>query len=136
MCILLLASRGLPIMSFIWIYCLINFYSVDMKSESQQAARQLHRLFNELSPGLFLEVSQGKDHSSSTSSTDTTLSKFGGWSDLSLVDLNRVLYRCVPEECADGGGGYNIPRFGDMKYCGLAGERLALAFALTVFNQF
>jgi len=44
-------------------------------------------------------------------------------SDLSLIDLNRVLYRCHEEEEKEGWGGgvYEIPGFGKFVYCGLQG---------------
>ncbi|KAL3209219.1 hypothetical protein MRX96_009219 [Rhipicephalus microplus] len=42
---------------------------------------------------------------------------------LTLSDLNRVLFRCDVEECAEdrGGSAYNFPRFGSLVYCGLQG---------------
>ena len=42
---------------------------------------------------------------------------------MTLDDLNRVMYRCHQEEADDGHGfgAYNIPRYGDMVYCGLQG---------------
>ena len=44
-------------------------------------------------------------------------------SKLSLTDLNRILYRCDPEEKDDGNGGgvYVLPHVGAMTYCGLQG---------------
>ncbi|KAK8737367.1 hypothetical protein OTU49_004452 [Cherax quadricarinatus] len=44
-------------------------------------------------------------------------------SNLTLVDLNRVLYRCEEEEKDEGrgSGAYNIPNSGPMVYCGLQG---------------
>ncbi|CAF1026829.1 unnamed protein product [Didymodactylos carnosus] len=42
---------------------------------------------------------------------------------LSLIDLNRVLYRCSPEEIADENDFdvYGIPEHGKLNYCGLQG---------------
>ena len=42
---------------------------------------------------------------------------------LSLSDLNRVLYRADPEEQDDGNGGgvYVLPDTGPLVYCGLQG---------------
>ena len=44
--------------------------------------------------------------------------------DLSLSDLNRVLYRADPEERDDGNGGgvYVLPDTGPLVYCGLQGQ--------------
>ena len=43
---------------------------------------------------------------------------------LSLSDLNRVLYRADPEERDDGNGGgvYVLPDTGALVYCGLQGQ--------------
>lgn len=43
---------------------------------------------------------------------------------LSLSDLNRVLYRSDPEEQDDGNGGgvYVLPDTGPFVYCGLQGQ--------------
>ena len=45
---------------------------------------------------------------------------------LSLCDLNRVLYRADPEERDDGNGGgvYVLPDTGALVYCGLQGKIL------------
>ena len=45
---------------------------------------------------------------------------------LSLSDLNRVLYRADPEERDDGNGGgvYVLPETGALVYCGLQGRDL------------
>ena len=43
--------------------------------------------------------------------------------DMSLNDLNRVLYRCDGEEKDDGKGfgAYDVPGHGPLAYCGLQG---------------
>lgn len=41
--------------------------------------------------------------------------------ELSLLDLNYVLYRCVQEESEDGGGTYHLDGYGSLKYAGLQG---------------
>ena len=42
-------------------------------------------------------------------------------SDLSLIDLNFVLFRCNHEEVDDiGGGAYDLPIVGKINYCGIA----------------
>lgn len=46
---------------------------------------------------------------------------------LSLTDLNMLLYRCDFEEQEDGGGCYNISNFGPLKYAGLQGFLSVLA---------
>lgn len=45
------------------------------------------------------------------------------FSDLNLIDLNIVLYRCGAEESdiTPGHGAYNIPGYGEILYCGLEG---------------
>ncbi|CAG8464281.1 8825_t:CDS:10 [Acaulospora morrowiae] len=49
------------------------------------------------------------------------------FSDLNLVDLNIVLYRCAGEEMdTTGHGVYNIPDFGEIPYSGLEGFMSAL----------
>uniref|UniRef100_UPI00398F3654 glycogen debranching enzyme-like n=1 Tax=Pristiophorus japonicus TaxID=55135 RepID=UPI00398F3654 len=48
-------------------------------------------------------------------------------SDITLADLNLLLYRCDFEEQEDGGGCYNIPNFGPLKYGGLQGIISVLA---------
>lgn len=46
---------------------------------------------------------------------------------LSLAELNQVLYRCEAEEREDGGGCYDVPRWGPLKYAGLQGLMSVLA---------
>ncbi|XP_067892976.1 glycogen debranching enzyme isoform X1 [Heterodontus francisci] len=48
-------------------------------------------------------------------------------SDLTLADLNLLLYRCDYEEQEDGGGCYGVPNFGPLKYAGLQGFISVLA---------
>ncbi|KAK3584948.1 hypothetical protein CHS0354_009632 [Potamilus streckersoni] len=50
-------------------------------------------------------------------------------SHLTLAELNIVLYRCDPEEKADGNGfgAYHVPGVSDMVYCGLRGVMSMLA---------
>ena len=55
---------------------------------------------------------------------------------LSLSDLNRVLYRADPEEQDDGNGGgaYVLSDTGALVYCGLQGQfRLFLSTALQFY---
>lgn len=55
---------------------------------------------------------------------------------LTLVDLQRVLYRSSAEEQADGKGFdlYNIPEFGPMLYCGLQGP-MSILEKIRLHNQ-
>ncbi|XP_043554828.1 glycogen debranching enzyme-like isoform X1 [Chiloscyllium plagiosum] len=48
-------------------------------------------------------------------------------SDITLADLNLLLYRCDFEEQEDGGGCYGIPNIGPLKYAGLQGFISVLA---------
>ncbi|XP_032801915.2 glycogen debranching enzyme [Petromyzon marinus] len=48
-------------------------------------------------------------------------------SQLSLADMNILLYRCDAEEKEDGGGVYNIPGIGGLTYAGLQGFMSILA---------
>lgn len=43
-------------------------------------------------------------------------------SELTLADLNVLLFRCDSEEQEDGGGCYNIPGWETLKYAGLQGS--------------
>lgn len=51
-------------------------------------------------------------------------------SQLTLADLNTLLFRCDSEEQEDGGGCYSIPGWETLKYAGLQG-RSGACFRLT-----
>ncbi|KAJ8012292.1 hypothetical protein DPEC_G00067150 [Dallia pectoralis] len=48
-------------------------------------------------------------------------------SNLTLADLNILMFRCDSEEKEDGGGCYNIPSWGSLKYGGLQGLMSVMA---------
>ena len=56
---------------------------------------------------------------------------------LSLCDLNRVLYRADPEERDDGNGGgvYVLPETGSLVYCGLQGKTRMISVQFTCHKQ-
>ena len=55
---------------------------------------------------------------------------------LSLSDLNRVLYRADPEERDDGNGGgvYVLPETGALVYCGFQGMKCFMVYRYALWS--
>lgn len=53
-------------------------------------------------------------------------------SQLTLADLNILLFRCESEEQEDGGGCYSIPGWETLKYAGLQGKLHSCTYIYTL----
>ncbi|XP_063718426.1 glycogen debranching enzyme-like [Symsagittifera roscoffensis] len=99
-------------------------FRVSLDLNVNLAMQKVQKLISEIDPAFF-------DHEAPASKTDhskdTPLHPFD-FSALSLVDMNALLYRCGAEESSHGMGlgPYNLPSYGDLKYCGIAGVKFVL----------
>lgn len=82
----------------------LNRFRVSLPIDVQKSVGTLRKLINDFS-------------TNKTENLDEIVKE------LTLADLNRVLYRCDEEERDDGNGfgAYNIPNYGNLVYCGLQG---------------
>ena len=101
----------------------LNIRSVSLKI--LRATLNLRPAFQGKSPRLHVADSSNNNNNNKDSLSNAATGDLQAIiAKLSLVDLNKVMYRCGPEEseCGFGGGLFNIPGHGDLVYCGLQGE--------------
>ena len=98
-----------------------DFQGVEVSSNEEETVITVPDSFPPGSVALFETWMPGAEHAEGLDSFVTTGAK-DAFADLSLVDLNFMLYRSEPEECdCLGGGVYTIPNYGALVYAGLQG---------------
>lgn len=98
-------------------------FGVDIDSKTEETVITMPATFPPGSIALFETWIPGVEHAKGLDSFVTTEAA-AAFADLSLTDLNFVLYRCEPEERDSSGGSdgiYKIPNYGPLTYAGLQG---------------